>query len=199
MKKVTLRFRFIFASAIGALGIGCCDGAITLTIDTIHQTFTWTGSATSDTLELTTESYSPFRLGATDRVGGYGVGGGDSISVVEEVGDRFSSQSPGAVVMVPADGTIHTDLGWIRSPRIGQQVRLAITGNGIAYSYASEVPWIGSPAPLDGVQLYFQYQAGADIINLGSAAGQVVVIPEPSSGMLLLGAGAGLALRRRRR
>ncbi|WP_367871664.1 PEP-CTERM sorting domain-containing protein [Luteolibacter sp. Populi] len=199
MKKVTLRFRSVVVSAIGALGIGCSGGAVTLTIDTYHQTFTWSGTATSDILNLPDGSSADFRLGSNAWLGGSALneGGGDSITLGGGLPDNFiPSDTPGQMIVAESEGSIYLGLGSISAS--DQQIQFVLTGDGTEYSYASGTP-SGGYESLDGVQLYFQYASMGGFINFGDPAGQVVVIPEPSSGMLLLGAVAGLALRRRRR
>jgi len=195
------------------------NAAITLTIDTISKTFTWSGSATSDSVELAKESPKIIQLGIDGWIGGIYI----SDDAGAPLGVSIAPPSPRHVDITPAFDTgiptvtvnpsnpfdptnsIRVRLGNVEyRPPFSEDpatvsASFSITGDGQAYSYATlngnRTAYLES---LDGTVLYFQdYQGGGSIVNIGTA-GQIVVIPEPSSALLLIAAPFLFSLSRRR-
>jgi hypothetical protein len=174
------------------------QAALTLTIDTFSQTFTWTGGATSDAFAVEPLKSKFIRLGMGTRIGGSGLsfegGGSLGVSFAGETGALIDlNPHPNAGISVMSDGTFYTSIATILNvdslPEAeAALVSLSVSGDGQVYSFAglsqTSLDYLTS---LDGKGLYFQdNQGGAGVFNIGSAAGQVVVIPEPSSALLLL-------------
>lgn len=205
--------RSIFlAPILAALGVMPAHGAITLLVDTNAKTFTWSGTATSDGFVVTDMIPKFIRLGMGTWNGGTVSEHGDGAisATLNTVSGSFTALlpgfNPGQLVMADSQNSLYTDLGSVMKTFNGgfpgdetATVSLTITGDGQTYSYASSLP--GEQAfleSLDGTDLYFQdFQGGLGTFNIGSAAGQIVVVPEPST--VLLGLAAPLALLRRRR
>lgn len=188
------------AFTASAIALACvalsapAQAALTLTINTGNQTFTWSGSATSDTFNVASGNLSEFRI-ATD---------GDSSTVGTPTSGAgslgISSTSFGFVASLnPAPGRptitttpgFFTQLGSVNAFIIPESGTITVTGDNIAYSYAG--PAAADFESLDGASLFFQQ----DLVNFGSSIGSITVIPEPSA-FALLGC-AGLLLLRRRR
>lgn len=187
------------------------QAAVTVTIDTLAQTVTWSGSATSDTFVVPENDITYFRLGMGSWIGGTLVASSGGGSIEANLGPGsvsgvfFSdSFSTGQIVVNGARDSFYTDLGTVSNfgpvPGGPASVSVTISGDGQAHSYAGlaaeVVDYLES---LNGTQLYFQDdQGGAGVFNIGGPAAQMVVVPEPSSALLLLAA-PFLTLRRRRR
>lgn len=196
---------------LAALAAMPAEGAITLLVDTNAKTFTWSGTATSNSFVVAYGGFQNLRLGMGSWNGGTSTENGNGgISTTLNVVSGSSTSllegfNPGQFVMASTQDSLYTDLGFVTktfsSGFPGDEtatVSLTITGNGQTYSYASslanEQAFLES---LDGADLYFQSYTGPVPLNLGSAAGEIVVVPEPSSALLALA--APLALLRRRR
>lgn len=182
------------------------QAAVTLTIDTQAQTLTWTGIATTDSFVVPAFSNKSIRLGTGTWSGGFTTSDSDgslgaSLASGRVSGLSFTPEYDGIPVVHVVHNSIYTSLGIVDNRNESPvSVTLAIAGDGQGYSYA------GTPAQalsyletLDGTLLYFQdVQSSANILNMGSAVGQIVVIPEPSSALFLLAAPLFLSTRRRR-
>lgn len=198
------------AGFLGLLAQLPAQGALTLTIDTIAQTFTWTGSATSDAFAVEPLKSKFIRFGMGTRVGGSSLsfdgGGSLGVSFAGETGALINlTPHPNAGVSVMSDGTFYTNIATILNVESLPEaeamfVSLSVSGDGQVYSFAGLTPTsLDYLASLDGTLLYFQdNQGGAGVYNIGSAAGQVVVIPESSSTLLFLGGLTWLVARRNR-
>lgn len=186
------------------------QAAVTLTVDTLAKTFTWSGTATSDFFSIPELGSKSIRLGTGSWIGGIAddVGEG-SLGVGLNPGSGASASLSvgswaGIPVLAGSQNSIYTDLAIVSNfsgiPEGPSTASLTITGNSQTYSYAGldsgSMSYLES---LDGTQLYFQDdQGGMGVFNIGSAAGQVVVVPEPSGALFLLAAPFFLSLRRRR-
>lgn len=182
------------------------QAAVTLTIDTQAQTLTWSGTATTGSFVVPAFSDKPIRLGTGTWTGGFTVSDGDgslgsNLTSGSVSGLSFFPQYDGIPVVHDVQSSIYTNLGIVSNmSEFPVSVSLAIAGDDQGYSYA------GSPAQiisylesLDGTLLYFQdHQGGSNIVNMGSAVGQIVVVPEPSAALFLLAAPLFLTTRRRR-
>lgn len=203
--------RSTLLAASACLFIFSCEtasAAITLTIDTTAKTFTWSGSATSSPIVVMAGDSAYLRLGhGTWNGGSISDTGGDSLVANMDFGSGWTvffieSPSIGQIVVAEHADTIVTDLGFISnsfSESGNRTGTISVTGNGIPNSYSG---YLGESIQfiegLNGVELYFQnFQGGAGVTNIGPAAGQIVVIPEPSAAVIA--SFAALALLRRRR
>ena len=209
-------------SVAGILAISAqvpAQAAITLTIDTLAKTFTWSGTATSGsvlvgdwsskTIQLGIDSWTGGTYVSADGDGALGVSLPPSSLLGTSVTPDFYSGIPIVAVNPsnPFDPTnsIKIPLAEVEYRRILPQdptsapITLIITGDGQAYSYAGANQFrIDYLESLDGTELFFQdEQGGAGVFNIGSA-GHIVVIPEPSSALLLIAAPFLFSLRRRR-
>ena len=186
------------------------QAAVTLTIDTLAKTFTWSGTATSDFFSVPESEIKSIRLGTGSWIGGIaGDAGEGSLGVGLNPGSGASaSLSAGSWVGIPvlagSQNSIYTDLAIVNNfsgiPEGPSTASLTITGNSQTYSYADlDSGTMSYLESLNGTQLYFQDdQGGMGVFDIGSAAGQVVVVPEPSGALFLLAAPLFLSLRRRR-
>lgn len=195
------------------------QAAITLTIDTLAKTFTWSGTATSDSVLVGDWSSKTIQLGIDSWIGGTYVnsGGGGALGVSLPPSNLFgTSVTPDSYAGIPIvavnpsnpldpTNSIRIPLALVEYRRIFSEdpasapATLSITGDGQAYSYAGAGQFrIDYLESLDGTELYFQdNQSGAGVFNI-SSAGHIVVIPEPSSALLLIAAPFLFSLRRRR-
>jgi len=186
------------ATAVVLLSLGSAQGALTLTIDPVAHTFTWSGTVTVEGVSLVSEDYVFYTVGNVLSSGGGNADttpGALGVSLSNGQGSRFSPMGGVGDTYVAAAGKVYAELGEI-SPGSGT-TDFTITGNGVAYSYT----WDGAPqyylnnwASLDGVELFLQ----RDYTSFASV-GQAVVVPEPSSALLAAGAAGLLFLRRRRK
>lgn len=182
--------------------------AITLTIDTAAKTFTWTGSATSDPFAVAEGGFEFIRLGSGTWNGGTVSGTGeDALSADIDFGNGWpvyfsSSVFIGQLVVAELANTIVADLGFISNSFSDSGERtgtISVVGNGAANSYAG---YLDESAQflesLQGVDLYFQNNGGgAGVTNIGAPAGQIIVIPEPASAILVAFGALGIFRRRR--
>lgn len=201
----------LIGAFFASLSLATADGAITLTIDSSAQTFSWTGSATSDPFVVAENSFVTIRLGSGTWIGGSLSGTGtDSLDVQPNLPSNtfsayyFDSIFNGQLILADTRNSFVSELGSIQNfgggfgsgPIIAS---VSVNGDGEVYSYADYTD--DSKAfleSLNGTQLYFQDErGGAGVFNIGGPAAEIVVIPEPASAALLaLGA---ISLFRRRR
>ncbi|MCW1917061.1 hypothetical protein OJ996_25960 [Luteolibacter sp. GHJ8] len=207
----TSRVQCLFLTALlGILPAVPTQAAVTVTVDTLAQTVTWSGTATSPLLVIAESDYRSIRLGFGDWTGGESATSSfeQSLNVSLSpqsdwqiyLGESFAS---GQIVLAHSRDSFYTQLGFLTNTGSFSggplSASLTISGDGVARSYAgltaSSLEFLES---LDGTALYFQDDyGGAGIFNLGGPAGQIVVVPETSSILLLLIAPL-LTMRRKR-
>lgn len=199
----------LVATLLAIAGLMPVHGAITLTIDTVAKTFTWDGSAISESITLAEGEAAYIRLGNGTWNGGTQTSTGDeSLSAGINFGSGwamsfFKSPFIGQIVVAPAPNTIVSDLGTIMNSFSDSGTRtgtISVVADGVGYSYSDlSGGFIQYLESLDGVDLYFQNnKGGAGVSNIGNAVGQIVVIPEPATAALVA-LGATCFLRRRRK
>lgn len=201
------------SAALALLAMMPAHGAMTLTVDTNLKTFVWSGTATSNAIVVMESTFMAIRLGMGDWNGGStsGTGANSVVATLNTVSGSgvtlMSGFGAGEFVIAGGQNSFYTDLGFIQKfsggglPGDGPAtVSMTITGDGQSYSYAGFLPNnMAYLESLDGTDLFFQNnQGGLGVVNIGSAAGEIVVIPEPSSALLLLAAPL-VILRRKRR
>lgn len=185
--------------------IGCvltlaqANAALTLTIDTNAKTFSWSGSVTSEAYEL--NQYSALlQIGDDAFNGGQGFGYAPLLTISSTIGNGISAYNDeaGQLVLVTTGPSIHTDIANLSynsaSPMLSP---ITVTGNNQSQGFVDQaIPFF---EPLNGRALYFydvQLPLGGDPIRFGAPVGTIVVVPEPSTAILVIGA---LGFIRRRR
>ncbi|QJE99103.1 PEP-CTERM sorting domain-containing protein [Luteolibacter luteus] len=212
------------ALALGLAGflslVTAADAALTMTINTWDRTYSFSGSFTTAYIPLNGGNGSPFfYIGTGIGTTGYGMGMGDILTVGTSstgedgydvgfshylpsgIGVALSGEEPGTLEILSYLGEIVVFDGegnGVLDVPPGAAMSWTLTGNGwIQPMSPGSLPEYEAFLPtLDGAPLYlFQ---GTNPSNIVSAVmGQVVLVPEPSSALLLLGS-SGLLLRRRR-
>ncbi|QJE97945.1 hypothetical protein [Luteolibacter luteus] len=183
--------------------------AVTLTIDTLAKTFTWSGTATSEAIVIPEDSMKSIRLGTGSWIGGTLVSNeGDGSLAPSLIGGSGVSVMEGSFNGIPivagSQNSVYMDLAMLSYiggfPEGPTLAALTITADEQVYSYAGlNGDALSYFESLDGTQLFFQdNQGGAGVFNIGSAAGQIVVVPEPSGALFLLAAPLCFSFRRRR-
>lgn len=211
MKRThTLSRALVLAGILSGLALGRAEAALTLIINTATKTYNWSGSATSEDFTTPVGSMHFLRLGSG------GVNGGtvsqDQITLAvsyilssggpaSHVGGGSSGSYGGIGVTIPAGSeTLSTSLGYIQGgsglDAVGHVVVEPFSSASSSYA-GFNVATRTFIESLDGTPLYFQYWGGGPFVDFGPSAGQIVVVPEPSSALLLLGGCALMRCRRR--
>lgn len=190
------------ALTASAIALAClaltapAQAALTLTINTANETFTWSGSATSDNMVVAAGTL-PIRIAANgdSSTSGNTTGTGqDSLALTPSFsGFFFADPDPGLPTITST--ALFANLGNLQASFGTASGTINVVGDNVAYSYSGlSDPDKAVLEGLDGGSLFFQLDGS----NVGSSAGSIVtVVPEPSALALL--SCAGLLLLRRRR
>lgn len=206
----TLSRGLVLAGILCGLALGRAEAALTLTINPATKTYTWSGSATSADLMTPVGSTHVLRLGSGTWNGGSSSQGQVrlGVSYIQSSGgpaNHVAGGIYGGILVATGGGTLSTNLGSIQAGAgeppgsVGQVTVSVINSAPVSYAgfLAGDRAFIES---LDGSPLFFQYwDGGGSFVNFGTSAGQIIVIPEPSSSSALLLLGACGLMRRRRR
>jgi hypothetical protein len=198
------RYHALLFAAVPIFALGSAEGALTLTIDTLSRTFIWSGTVTTDELLVNIRRYESYRIGTSSFNGGSTgiVAGAGALTLTRNgMADFTRDSSLGEIYVTSAAGLgVWSTLGSTGQSVTPSEITFTLTGDGIPYAYATgdtSQALLDVYASLDGQQIHVQRLESGSFGNLGSAIGQVVVVPEPSGALLLLVA-SGLLLRRRR-
>ncbi|RYD31035.1 MAG: hypothetical protein EOP85_23180 [Verrucomicrobiaceae bacterium] len=181
----------------------CCstaaDAALTLTIDTNAKTFWWSGTVTSEAYEL--KPYSTWlQIADNSFNGGFIFGESPLLTTPSVIGNGISAfdSKAGQIVLRTSVPSIHTLMATFQynaaSPVLAP---FTVTGNNQAQTFTYlAIPYFET---LNGRALYFyDVGFGGPPIRFGASVGTIVVIPEPSVGLLSLGSLALPFMRKRK-
>ena len=194
-------------------------GALTLTVNTINQTLTWSGTATSTAIPLPEFQNSFITLGtkATTNVNGRVPGTvesqpglGVSISQSFGAGDGFiNADQPGQIYVNETTGNefVAAFVANYFLFAAGHTATITLTGNDTPYLYvvpgnpnsSLEQSQIDFLATLDGTEIHFRTNNPNFVNDTYGSAGtiNVILVPEPST--ISLGGLGLLALIARRK
>ena len=169
-----------------ALATSSASAALLLTVDSVNQTLTWSGTFTSESLPSSPGQSFHYRIGFSSWVGG--VSGGEAGLLATSTNYDFLPDTNAKIVVNSSQNSLYADIGWFNNYIDLSPIAVTVTGNENTFSY-SDLPQEHRSfiASLDGQELSLQRFRGITEIFDLEVAGTIAVVPEPSTVAFLAG------------